>query len=110
MFGFHIDFPEITPPITATGEHYYDAASGQPLPADSGDSAPSAAQRVRSVLESQFLSMRLHAGKSGLTEVRRLVVTGGASENPAILQVRYPLLRGVVCSPLSSVVVAAPSS
>ena len=34
-----------------------------------------------------MLNLRLHAGKSGVNEVSRLIITGGASENPAILQI-----------------------
>ena len=43
--------------------------------------------RVRILLESQFLNMRLHLIKLGLTSIRRIICTGGASENPLVLQV-----------------------
>ena len=34
VLGFHLGFPEITPPITTTGEFYFDAEAGTPRDAD----------------------------------------------------------------------------
>ncbi|NIY16704.1 MAG: hypothetical protein GWM98_18300 [Nitrospinaceae bacterium] len=45
----------------------------------------SPAQEARAILESQFLSLRLHAEQVGLRP-ENLVVTGGASVNAVILQ------------------------
>jgi len=42
---------------------------------------------LRGLIESQCLSLRIHARRLGLTQPSKLVVTGGASSNVAILQV-----------------------
>ena len=96
LCGLHIDFPEITPRISAIGEFYFRALEGPPEGEERfpirleevSTAEVSPAQKARSVLESQFMSMRLHATKSGVEEIGRLVVTGGASENKAVLQVK----------------------
>ena len=89
--GVHIDFPEITPRISETGEFFFKALEpskeGSIKLEEISAAELSPAQKARSVLESQFMSMRLHATKSGVQEIGRLVVTGGASENKAVLQV-----------------------
>merc|ERR1711957_293653 len=46
-----------------------------------------AATEIRALVESQFLSMRVHASKLGLKTPRRVIATGGASVNTALLQV-----------------------
>ena len=54
----------------------------------------------RSVVESQFLSMRFHANKIGLNLEKdgKIIVTGGASQNTKILQI----LSNVFNSPVYS--------
>lgn len=47
---------------------------------------------ARGVVESQFMNMRLYAGKLGLERARRIVVTGGASVNPNVLQILADVL------------------
>ena len=83
VIGFSFDFPEITPPVLQTGEFYFNASSRAAVEPGS----VTAAQKVRAVIESQALSMRLNASKSGITDITRIVVTGGASENQCIIQV-----------------------
>ena len=43
--------------------------------------------RVRMMVESQFLNMRFHLDSIGLSNISRLFVTGGASNNKNILQI-----------------------
>ncbi|MDA0578689.1 MAG: FGGY-family carbohydrate kinase [Verrucomicrobia bacterium] len=77
--GIYVREPEITPPITRTGDFRFDAA-GQPT------ERFTAAEDVRAVLENQFLTMRLHGENVGLKPTR-LIATGGASVENAILRV-----------------------
>jgi xylulokinase len=80
-FGFFIDAPEITPAIPKAGTRRY-GPGGAPLAA-----FPSPAHEVRAGVEGQFLSMRAHGESIGITAPRRLIATGGASSNAAVLQV-----------------------
>ncbi len=41
---------------------------------------------IRAVVESQFLSMRVHSESIGISTVSRIFATGGASRNQAIIQ------------------------
>jgi xylulokinase len=83
--GFYFDQPEIVPPANA-GFHRFDSGGKRVA-------AFEPAQEVRAVVESQFLSMRAHANSLGINDFRRIIVTGGASCNAAILQVRcHPLI------------------
>jgi len=77
--GFYIKEPEITPPILKTGITRF---NGRGTKVDRF--APEA--DVRAVLEGQFVSMRLHGGRIGLTP-KSILATGGASANEAILRV-----------------------
>lgn len=77
--GFYRKEPEITPPILTTGADRF-AADDQPV-----DAFPDDAE-IRAVVEGQFLSMRLHGANIGI-DASKILATGGASTNPAILQV-----------------------
>jgi xylulokinase len=77
--GFYIDSPEITPALKAGTRRF--APGGKRVP-----SFPPAAD-VRAVVEGQFLSMRVHGESVGLTAPKRIIATGGASGNAAIVQV-----------------------
>ena len=77
--GFYIKDPEITPPILKTGVHRFDEG-GHRVAAF----APEA--DVRAVVEGQFLSMRVHGGHIGIQPLR-IMATGGASANAAIIKV-----------------------
>lgn len=77
--GLYIREPEITPPIQKPGVYLFDA-QGMAVPSFTP------AEAARAVLESQFLSMRLHGRNVGL-EPRRLIATGGASVDNAVLRV-----------------------
>jgi xylulokinase len=77
--GFYIKEPEITPPILKTGITRF---NGRGTSVDRF--APEA--EVRAVLEGQFISMRLHGSRIGLTP-KSILATGGASANDAILRV-----------------------
>ncbi|GAB5360254.1 hypothetical protein AAMO2058_000611900 [Amorphochlora amoebiformis] len=48
---------------------------------------PNPDQEIRAVLEGHFLSMRLHLEGMSLPATKRVIATGGGSQNPSILQV-----------------------
>ena len=77
--SFYVDQPEITPPIMKTGVYRFDSKGKKvaKFPADSD---------VRGVVESQFLSLRLHSANIGLKPAA-ILATGGASANEGILKV-----------------------
>jgi xylulokinase len=79
--GFFFADPEILP-RNAHGVARFDAD-------DRAVEQFDAAADVRALVESQFLSMRLHASKLGISKapLGRLLLTGGASTNAAIAQV-----------------------
>jgi xylulokinase len=77
--GIYLFEPEISPPTANTGTFLFDA-DGKRV-----DALPPEAA-VRAVLESQFLSLRLHGHGIGLTPAG-ILATGGASANSDILKV-----------------------
>ena len=77
--GFYIREPEITPTITRTGTYRFDADG---CAVDAFD-APT---ETRALLESQFLSLRVHADSLGLTP-RTIYATGGASVDKAVIRI-----------------------
>lgn len=77
--GFYRKEPEITPPILTTGANRFDGN-------DKAVEAFPNEVEIRAVVEGQFLSMRLHGKNIGI-EASKILATGGASANPAILQV-----------------------
>lgn len=81
--GLFYDYPEIIPATSKTGHFFFDLHRNRAVSA--AEVPPK--QYVRAIVESQFLSMRIHAGKSGMNRIQRLLVTGGASKNEAIVQV-----------------------
>jgi xylulokinase len=81
--GFYIDAPEITPALKAGVRRFAPDGKGGHKRVDSF--AP--ANDARAVVEGQFLSMRVHGESVGLTKPKRVIATGGASSNPAIVQV-----------------------
>jgi len=89
LIGFYVDQPEITPPIMKTGVYRFDAKGKKlgkfPVGAD-----------VRAVVESQFLSLRLHGDNIGL-KPSAILATGGASANEGILKVIADVFGAPVC-------------
>lgn len=85
--NFFFAFPEceITPATHRSGYFSFPAGTDQPEQLQQPDAASDRGW-VRGTLESQFLSLRLHAAKLGLAQPKRLVVTGGASVNSAVVQ------------------------
>lgn len=77
--GYFRKEPEITPPILTPGADRFDA-NDRPV-----DSFPPETE-IRAVVEGQFLSMRLHGSNIGI-QATRILATGGASANPALLQI-----------------------
>uniref|UniRef100_K3WGU8 Xylulose kinase n=1 Tax=Globisporangium ultimum (strain ATCC 200006 / CBS 805.95 / DAOM BR144) TaxID=431595 RepID=K3WGU8_GLOUD len=83
VVGFYFSDPEITPSTAKAGVISFDASDAvvdlQVL---------SSEVEVRAVVESQFLSLRLHAERLGVAQPpQRLIVVGGASSNTSMLQV-----------------------
>jgi len=65
---------EIVPRVNRPGVHRFDLEAGD------------AAGNARAIFEAQMLSMRLHSAWMGVAP-ERIFATGGASNNPALLQV-----------------------
>jgi xylulokinase len=86
--GFYVDNPEITPALKA-GVYRFGADGKQVK-----SFTPST--DVRAVLEGQFLSMRVHGESVGLTNPKRVIATGGASNNAHVLQVLSDVLGAKV--------------
>jgi xylulokinase len=80
--AFYYQDPEITPSTLKAGVVGFDASGAR---TDVSVAPPEV--EVRAVVESQFLSLRLHAEKLGVNKPKRLIVVGGASANTCMLQV-----------------------
>ncbi|EGZ15834.1 hypothetical protein PHYSODRAFT_315999 [Phytophthora sojae] len=80
--AFYYQDPEITPSTLKAGVVGFDASSAR---TDISLAPPEV--EVRAVVESQFLSLRLHAERLGVNKPQRLIVVGGASANKCMLQV-----------------------
>jgi xylulokinase len=78
--GFFFEQPEIVPHITTAGVRRFDGEGG------TVESFATPAIEARAVLEGQLMSMRSHAEAAGLVP-KRLIATGGASANVALVQV-----------------------
>lgn len=79
---------EITPTTHSTGTFRFNA-NDEPVKSfeNAVPGVDSKHLDVRALVESQFLSMRVHARRLGLTEPKRIVASGGASVNRDLLQV-----------------------
>lgn len=75
---------EITPTVLEPGARRY------------GLDRTDAAENVRAVVEAQMLSLAIHSEWMGV-RVNRIHATGGASQNPAILQVMADVFGAEVC-------------
>jgi xylulokinase len=84
--GFYFDAPEITPTVATPGVRRFAPGAGGRGAHTRVASFPPAVE-ARAVVEGQFMSMRLHGESIGMTAPRRLIATGGASGNAAVLQV-----------------------
>ncbi|CAI5703245.1 unnamed protein product [Peronospora effusa] len=80
--AFYYKEPEITPSTLKAGIVGFDASGAR---TDMSVLPPEV--EVRAVVESQFLAMRLHAKRLGVSNPKRLIVLGGASANKCMLQV-----------------------
>ncbi|KAG6597791.1 Xylulose kinase [Phytophthora cinnamomi] len=80
--AFYYQDPEITPSTLKAGVVGFDASG-----ASTDISLAPPEVEVRAVVESQFLSLRLHAERLGVNKPQRLIVVGGASANTCMLQV-----------------------
>ena len=89
QIGFFVDAPEITPALKAGVRRF--GAGGKRVAAFDSPTA-----EARAVLEGQFLSMRVHGESIGLTNPKRVIATGGASNNAAVLQVLSDVLGAPV--------------
>ena len=80
--GVYFLAPEITPSTgDRSGIFRFDATGTS----TAGYADP--ATDIRAVVEGQFLSMRVYSESIGISNPKRLIVTGGASMNPQIVQV-----------------------
>jgi xylulokinase len=77
--GFYYDVPEITPTVNRKGVVRFNEAN------EIVEDKFPAAVEVRAMLESQVLTLRLHADRIGVKPAK-ILATGGASTNPQILQ------------------------
>lgn len=89
--GFYYLVPEITPSVPS-GVHLF-GKDNEKL-----ENFPNPRYNVRAVVESQFLSMKLYSKSIGLKITERIIATGGASKNAALLQ----LLSDVFGVPVSN--------
>jgi xylulokinase len=80
LVGYYFKEPEITPSVLKTGIHLFNQKNKNAI------NVATPEQNVRAILESQFLSMRLHCGNIGLTP-ETIIATGGASVNKSILRI-----------------------
>ncbi|KAI8149428.1 hypothetical protein BJV82DRAFT_708310 [Fennellomyces sp. T-0311] len=76
--GFYYHMQEIIP--FAKGIYRFE--NGEPVTEFSNPAA-----NVRAIVESQFLSMRIRLGRMTTVESKRILATGGAAANTALLQV-----------------------
>lgn len=79
QFGFYVFDPEITPPLLKTGVRRFNARGEAVASFDP-------ASECRAVVEGQCLSMRLHGVNIGFAP-KRILATGGASVDDALLRV-----------------------
>lgn len=77
--SFFFKEPEITPPVLKPGIYRFDA-DHRPVNSFRPD------ENVRAIVESQFLSMRLHGQNIGLLP-KKILATGGASVNQGLLHI-----------------------
>lgn len=78
--GFYFLEAEITPRYNATGVFRFNSSGKKVKKFDSP------AIEARAIIEGQILNMRSHAKGVGLDKPKRVIATGGASVNKAILQ------------------------
>eukprot|EP00035_Acanthoeca_spectabilis_P040358 m.69287 g.69287 ORF g.69287 m.69287 type:complete len:574 (-) comp9958_c1_seq1:198-1919(-) len=86
--GFFVLQPEIIPKIPRTGVRRF-GPSGAAI-----ESFPPEVE-ARAIIEGQFLSYRLHAGRMGLSPAH-IIATGGASKNPHFTQIMSNVFGTVV--------------
>lgn len=82
IMAFYYRDPEITPSTAKAG-----VIAFEPCGARTDISLYPPEVEVRAVIESQFLSLRLHAERLSVKKPQRLIVVGGASANKSIVQV-----------------------
>lgn len=78
--GLYYKDPEITPTVNVPGIRRF-LADGSAVDSFTPE------VEVRAVVEARFLAMRLHGQHIGMQEPKRVIATGGASSNAAIVQV-----------------------
>ena len=81
---------EITPTVHKTGIFRFNADDQKV------DGFASMEAEVRGLIEGQFLSLKSHAHHLGLSRPKRIVASGGASVNPALLQVLADVFQAPV--------------
>ncbi|KAJ3225666.1 hypothetical protein HDU81_007711 [Chytriomyces hyalinus] len=85
FFGFFHPEQEITPPTSKPNQiHMFDATSDTPIP-NASSVAPEI--QIRAIVEQHALRLKHHTQVLGVSEVKRILVSGGASANFEILRV-----------------------
>jgi xylulokinase len=79
--GIYFVLPEIVPDFNASRVFRF-SPDGKPE-----TRCPTPQHEIRALMEGHFMSMLLHGKNMGVKEMRRVIATGGASANNAILQV-----------------------
>jgi len=119
IHGFYFEFMEITPKFNTTGYYRYvkfEDSNGFELVTDeefteilSYSRNPNTIQSldIKSLVYSQFMSLKVHAKINGLSFNKgNMIVTGGGSNSKALMQV----LSNVFCMPVQVVPEAADST
>eukprot|EP01080_Neovahlkampfia_damariscottae_P006217 gene6217-10223_t len=78
--GFYYKFPEITPTTSKSGYFRFDKDNELQ---DKFDQE----KEIRAVIESQFMSLKIHGSKLGLKNPKRIITTGGASKSKICSQI-----------------------
>lgn len=77
--GFYFQEPEITPPVLTPQFRRFSADNAEAT-------AFTSQEEVRALIEGQFISMKLHGENIGI-KPRKILATGGGSQNMAVLKV-----------------------
>eukprot|EP01084_Bolivina_argentea_P155979 271797_1 len=81
--GFYYDQSEILPTVKPGIYRYDEKDNAIDEYKDNGNGSTD----IRGIIESQFLAMRQHMERFGVNNFNKILATGGASKNKAILQV-----------------------
>merc|ERR1712083_1165081 len=81
--GFYYDHAEILPAVKPGIYRFDENDNAVDEYKDNGNGS----RDIRGIIESQFMAMRQHMNTFGVAKANKILATGGASQNKAILQV-----------------------